>query len=125
MTLLAALVAITCLGQVSSLTCYECFGQSDNKDCLKTISCSSFQKQCQATIVTASFGLIHIFTSISKSCTGMCENSKTNFGLTRMLTYCCSTDLCNVNNSTTIGSNHLVILCLAALVCFLHLSEEV
>ncbi|XP_039592932.1 prostate stem cell antigen-like [Polypterus senegalus] len=100
------------------LQCYACTSSFSNADCNKNTQNCTIETNCYSS-VTSALGI----KSITKGCgvSTMC-NSNINVVVASTSTTCCSTDLCNVNSSSTSSLN---VLLLAACAVALFMSTKI
>ncbi|XP_028673900.1 prostate stem cell antigen-like [Erpetoichthys calabaricus] len=100
------------------LQCYSCTLSLSNTDCNKNTQNCTIETSCYST-VTSALGI----SSITKGCgvSTMCS-SNINVVVASTSTTCCSTNLCNVNSSSTFSLN---VLLLAACAVALFMSKKI
>ncbi|TRY94985.1 hypothetical protein DNTS_004658 [Danionella cerebrum] len=81
-----------------SLSCYECVGVTGSCADQKTKTCPNIANSCTA--VTTVVEIADIKSKVMvKDCSIGCATGSMNFGLTKMSTTCCNTELCNLKDA--------------------------
>ncbi|XP_038616294.1 prostate stem cell antigen [Tachyglossus aculeatus] len=97
-----------------SLQCYQCTGQTSNKNCLTVQTCRPEDKACR-TELTSAVGLVRF---ITKSCVEWCQEEANNYHIGSKNVTCCRSDLCNVNGAGGLSPSPTAVLSASLLVLF-------
>ncbi|XP_051733841.1 prostate stem cell antigen-like [Ctenopharyngodon idella] len=81
-----------------SLRCYECNGLTGSCVGQTVQTCPSGYSQCESLTGVTQIGDITSKEKF-KGCAPVCRSGSINFGLVRMTTSCCNTDLCNLQDA--------------------------
>ncbi|XP_073680152.1 prostate stem cell antigen-like [Garra rufa] len=81
-----------------SLSCYECTGLTGSCADQKVKTCPSGSSKCMSSTTVSQVGGISTKVKL-KYCAGGCQSGSINFGIAKVLSVCCDSDLCNIQDA--------------------------